>query len=840
MRTRLLWGIATGFAVFAFTRTLVPLVLHPSGVVALWIPSGVAAVGIIAAGPIVLPFVFLGTLAAAFSAAPPGMAVGMSLIGITGPLTLWAVLRKMRGTSFQLATPSDALVFGLAAIAAGLVPAVLGAGTLVALGVNVVAFPEAVVMWWLAETSAVLAIAPVPLVWARPKGSPTVGLDVVVALVATIGVAAFVNSIALPASIERIVPFVLVPSFTWIAYRGGRRCMAIAVASVAIISTVGTLRGLGPFAGAVPHESAILLNLVITIFSLSSLMLVLLFEERSRLASAAETARADLEVRVNERTAALTLANAELVQQIAERRSAEQQLAERELSFRLLYERAPLAYQSLDVDGSFLDVNDAWLDLFGYERDEILGTWFGDILEDGQARIFAERFVGFKVTGSVEGAQFSVRCKDGTHRQVAVYGRIAHSEDGSVHRTHCILQDVTRFNAEVDALRASREHFASLFENSHTIMVLVDPETARFVDVNAAACDFFGYRHDEFLEKTISDLNGVDVPEMISRLSKAATGSGDVRQDRQRLASGETRDIEIHSGPIDVNGQRLMFATMHDVSDRIAAERELADNRERLSELVLERTAELQRAYRELEAASAAKDQFTANMSHELRTPLNSIIGFSDMLLSGLVGGLDAEQERQIGMINTSGRHLLELVNDVLDLSRIESGNVHVEPEEFELAPLLESVIESLRPAAEAKHLDLSVECSTPVTVLKSDRRKVRQILLNLVGNAVKFTDVGSVVLRVAWDGRETVRFAVADTGVGIPLQELGEVFSEFHQVAPHDEAKPSGTGLGLAISLRLARILGGDLVVESAIGEGSTFTFTLPAVVHCEASTTR
>ncbi len=624
------------------------------------------------------------------------------------------------------------------------------------------------------------------------------------------------------------------PLFMLIAYRGGRRVMAVTVAAVATIASVGTVNGYGPFASPVLHESLLALNLTITVFAFSSLALALLFEERSRLAAIAEEARLGLEARVAERTAALSLANESLMQQIAERRRAEDALAERELSFRLLYERAPLAYQSLDIDGNFLDVNDAWLDLTGYRREEIIGTWFGDILEQGQAALFAERFVGFKASGAVNGVPFNVRRKDGAIRQVAVYGRIAHAEDGGVRRTHCILQDVTRMNAEVEALKASREHFASLFENSHTIMVLVDPGTARFVDVNAAACEFFGYDHDAFLGMTIMDLNGVEPAEMLTRLASTVHGEGGVRQDRQRLADGEWRDMEVHSGPVDVNGAQLIFTTMQDVSDRVAAEREVAEHRVRLSALVRERTADLERAYEELEAASAAKDQFLANMSHELRTPLNSIIGFSDMLLSGLVGPMDVEQERQIGMINTSGKHLLELVNDVLDLARIESGNVRVEPEEFELAPLLESAIESLRPAAEGKGLALRVEQNTPVTVVSSDRRKVRQVLLNLLGNAVKFTDAGEVVLRVTCDGRETVAFTVADTGVGIPASELKRVFDEFHQVAPPDEAKPSGTGLGLAISLRLARILGGDLVAESAPGEGSVFTFTLPAVVRC------
>ncbi len=842
LRTRLLWAAVVGLVVFAFTRILIPMVMHPEGAVSLWVPSGIAAAGIIAVGPIALPFVFAGLFLASIMAVPFGMAAGMSLIGMMGPLVFWLILRKSFPNGFELTTVRDAVRFGLVGIAAGFAPAILG--TVVLLGMQLIGgpFAEGVLTWWLADSSAVLAIAPIALL--RPRGdepSRRAHWDGVVVVALSVVASWYAYTTALPIPVERAIPIMLLPFFVWIAYHGSVRLVGFTVAVHAVIATIGTLRGFGPFSSDTLHESLIALNLVIAIFGLSSLIMALLFEERARLAALAEVARANLEERVEQRTAELSAANESLRAEMIERRRTEEELAERELSFRLLYERAPLAYQSLDANGCFLDVNDAWLDLFGYESDEILGTWFGDVIQPSQAVLFAERFVGFKVSGSVNGAQFDVQCKDGSSRQVAVYGRIAHTEDGSVLRTHCILQDVTRQNAEVAALRASREHFASMFENNHTIMVLVDPATARFVDVNAAACEFFGYSHDEFLEKTVMDLTDIDADAMLSRLSQTASGlGGGVRQDRQRLASGEMRDMEIHSGPIDVNGVRLVFATMQDVTDRIAAEREVAMHRERLSELVSERTRELELAYAELEAASAAKDQFLANMSHELRTPLNSIIGFSDMLLSGLVGTMDVEQERQIGMINTSGKQLLELVNDVLDLSRIEAGQIRAETEEFELTPLLESVVESLRPAALGKGLELRVEVEDGPCVIATDRRKVRQILLNLVGNAVKFTDTGEVVLRAECTSRDTVAFSVSDTGLGIVPSELGRIFDQFVQIAPPDEAKPSGTGLGLAISLRLARILGGDLTVTSSVGEGSVFTLTLPAVVHREPVATR
>jgi signal transduction histidine kinase len=257
-----------------------------------------------------------------------------------------------------------------------------------------------------------------------------------------------------------------------------------------------------------------------------------------------------------------------------------------------------------------------------------------------------------------------------------------------------------------------------------------------------------------------------------------------------------------------------------------------------VEDTVRERTTELRRAYREVETASAAKDQFLANMSHELRTPLNSIIGFSDMLLAGLVGDIDAEQTRQVGMINNSGRHLLSLVNDVLDLSRIESGRVRVELEEFDLREAVDAVIEAVRPMAEEKGLSLELDLEGPDALITTDRRKASQILLNLVGNAIKFTDDGTVVLRVSSNHRNGVSFSVSDTGVGIPEGDLGHVFEEFHQLASADAARPEGTGLGLAISLRLARVLGGELAATSEVGVGSTFTFWLPSVVRVEQPT--
>ncbi|MDP2401888.1 MAG: HAMP domain-containing sensor histidine kinase, partial [Actinomycetota bacterium] len=217
-----------------------------------------------------------------------------------------------------------------------------------------------------------------------------------------------------------------------------------------------------------------------------------------------------------------------------------------------------------------------------------------------------------------------------------------------------------------------------------------------------------------------------------------------------------------------------------------------------------------------------------ANMSHELRTPLNSIIGFSGVMLQGLSGELSEEQERQITMVYKAGRHLLALINDILDLSRIEAGRAVIDPAEFDLVDLLSSAIDTMRLDAEKKGLSLEVIIEECDTIVFTDRTKVQQIVLNLLSNAVKFTDVGGVTVTLSCDGL-VARVAVCDTGPGVEPHERSRIFDEFIQSRQRVDGKPAGTGLGLAISRRLARMLAGDVWVESRPGEGAIFTFEFP-----------
>ncbi len=247
-----------------------------------------------------------------------------------------------------------------------------------------------------------------------------------------------------------------------------------------------------------------------------------------------------------------------------------------------------------------------------------------------------------------------------------------------------------------------------------------------------------------------------------------------------------------------------------------------------LEHCVAERTQELTHANANLEAVSVAKSRFLASMSHELRTPLNTIIGFSGLLMAGTTGKLQPEQKRQVEMINSAGNHLLQLVNEVLDLSAIEAGRINVVLEEVDIRLTVREVVESLVPLAEAAGLDLSFEIAPDATTMKTDRLRLEQVLINLLGNAIKFTDSGSVRLDARVDGGEIV-LTVTDTGRGIPEEDLALVFDEFHQVQHSNRGKCEGTGIGLSVSKRLVELLGGTLSAQSVSGEGATFTVRLP-----------
>jgi signal transduction histidine kinase len=299
--------------------------------------------------------------------------------------------------------------------------------------------------------------------------------------------------------------------------------------------------------------------------------------------------------------------------------------------------------------------------------------------------------------------------------------------------------------------------------------------------------------------------------------------------------------VEAVSGKIfSEHGEVTAIVTvLHDLTEQIEKEQlyeQLKKSSEQLEIKVREATAELvgqnellRRQRIQLEQASALKSQFLANMSHEFRTPLNAILGYTSLLLQGISGPLNPPQEKNLSRVDSNARHLLEIINDILDISRIEAGKMPLHLTTFPLPALVQEVLAELEPLIARSKLAVRAD-TRPVPEITSDRGKVKQIVLNLVTNAIKFTPSGTVTIRVeaASKARE-VAIAVTDTGIGIDRADQERVFEDFRQADNSPAREYGGAGLGLAICRRLATMLDGRVTLESRVGEGSTFTLFLP-----------
>jgi len=315
----------------------------------------------------------------------------------------------------------------------------------------------------------------------------------------------------------------------------------------------------------------------------------------------------------------------------------------------------------------------------------------------------------------------------------------------------------------------------------------------------------------------------------------------------ERVAQGDL------STPVEVKSSNEVGVLAYSFNQMMASLRnsreELQQWGKELEKRVHERTAELEQKSLELADANASleekgqelagtnvrleemsrhKSQFLANMSHELRTPLNSIIGYTKLMLDGLEGDINEEQQKDLHTVYTNSKHLLELINDLLDLSRIEAGKIVLSYKTFTISELLDEVIPGMEQLAREKGLTLTHSVAPNLGNLYADKGKIKQVLINMLGNAVKFTEEGSVKLSVTETDSDFI-FSVTDTGMGIKKEDLGAIFDSFKQVGPAQIAGYEGTGLGLAISKQFIEMQGGKIWAESEPGKGSTFTFTLP-----------
>jgi PAS domain S-box-containing protein len=484
-------------------------------------------------------------------------------------------------------------------------------------------------------------------------------------------------------------------------------------------------------------------------------------------------------------------------------------------AIRVLFDEALMGIVVVDEEGKVETANPEFTRLFGWEMAELRGRVLDDLIAPPELREEARGLTRSLGNGSTLHSDVLRRTRAGKH---AIY-----------------LDITDRVRAE-ERLARSEERLRTIFE--------AEPECVKLISTSGELLDInpVGLRLLEAEAK--SDLDGRSLLSLVAEpfrtafaglMTSALQGRSGRLEFQMVGLRGTPRWMESHVVPLRENGGDEItgvLAITRETTERKEAELKLRRLADELEVRVAERTAELGRANRELERASRLKDEFLASMSHELRTPLSSVLGLAQALEEGIYGGLNPDQREALDGLQESARHLLDLITDILDLTKIEAGQLELAPQWFDLAQMGQACLGLIRPLAERKAIRVGFSCEVPPQAgVRADPRRVKQALVNLLGNAVKFTPQGGEIgLLIAVDQTAgEVRFTVWDSGIGISEDQRSRLFVPFTQLDGRLARAHGGTGLGLSLVDRIVRLHGGSVTVESEPQRGSRFTVRLP-----------
>jgi len=504
-----------------------------------------------------------------------------------------------------------------------------------------------------------------------------------------------------------------------------------------------------------------------------------------------------------------------IVRDVTERKEQQARIEKSEAAYRALFQTNPHPMWAYDVETlRFLAVNDAAVAQYGYSEAEFLGMTIENIRPPEELpRLRANLAEGGD--GQLQRPGLWVhRRRNGELIDVEI---VSHAMNFAGRRARVVLaHDITQRVRAERLLRASEERYRRLFDQASD-GVLQFGADGTVLDANTEAQHMFGYTQEEFGASGIQRVLADKEHGRFERLARSLSGNAQLpaAQQQWRLVrkDGSRFTAEVRTRAL---GDGTFIATIRDLTEVLAAQQRLAEQRE------------LRAAKDRAESADRAKTAFLRSVSHELRSPLHSIIGFTAALLEGIGGGLNAAQREQMQIVNDSARHLLDIINDLLDVSRIEAGAVSIEARPYRPADVLRRVMQRFSLQAAEKQLDFRLEADGGDLAAVGDERRVEQVVSNLVSNAIKFTMRGAVTVGLRIDG-DRLRFEVSDTGRGIALADQSRLFNYFSQLDPGPESLAQGTGLGLAIAMGLAEAMDGGIEVRSEPGRGSRFALVLP-----------
>ncbi|MFC7513950.1 PAS domain S-box protein [Herbaspirillum sp. GCM10030257] len=456
--------------------------------------------------------------------------------------------------------------------------------------------------------------------------------------------------------------------------------------------------------------------------------------------------------------------------------------------------------------------------VFGYTAAETTGRSLTELLVPTDRLSEERRYMELASTTGLCNYESIRRRKDGSLVHVDISLKLIHDPQRETTYFLTAQKDVTSLKVLRDA-KLLEAKFRELLESAPDGIVMSN-STGHIVLANSQAERLFAYEPGEMRGLPVESLLPVRLraghvgqrSSYFSQFHPRAMGDGLVLYGLRK--DGTEFPVEISLSPLETEEGVLVSSAIRDITERKRFERALYEKN------------------LELEKANQAKDRFLASISHELRTPLNAIMGFTGTLLMRLPGPLTKDQEKQLRTVQGSAKHLLSLINDLLDLAKIESGKVELLPESVSCTLLLHSLADTLMPLAEQKGLRFRLEMPDKEILLTTDRRAINQILINLVNNAIKFTEQGEVSVHldeVTSEASSLVTFRVCDSGIGIPESDQEKLFEAFSQIDSSSTRRFEGTGLGLYLSQKLATLLRGKLTFSSEFGKGSIFTLTIP-----------